>query len=61
MDDSPAFARVNDLARKIDLVQAQVDELFARFESALLLQKLDLAQNEDRIRRQDDGEEDLVG
>lgn len=57
----PILARVNDLNRRIEFVQAQVDELFARFESALVLHGLDLAENEDMIRKQEAGDEDLVG
>ena len=72
MDDGLA-ARLAELNRKIDLVQAQLSELYDRFESTGILGAL--AVHEEVIRlvkqaeeakddyesRQLDGEEDLVG
>lgn len=55
------LTRLNEAIHAFNLLELRVQELEARFDSALELHGLDLAANEDLIRRQDSGEEDLVG
>jgi hypothetical protein len=54
------LARVGAAFHEFNLLALRMDELEARFDSALVLHGLDLAANEDRIRG-DSVEEDLVG
>ena len=72
-DDARYEALVNDVNRRLTLVQAQVDELFARLESTNILAALAVHEEAVRLadqkfealndaqRRQRAGEEDLVG
>jgi hypothetical protein len=53
--------RVDELKHEINLLVLGMAEVNERLESALALFKMDLAANEDRIRRQESGDEDLVG
>jgi hypothetical protein len=52
--------RIADLSRRLDLVQAQLDELHARFQSVPRLMEL-IIKHEDQLRAQDLGEDLIAG
>jgi hypothetical protein len=52
--------RIADLSRRLDLVQAQLDELHARFASVPRLMEL-IIKHEDQLRAQDEGGDFVEG
>jgi len=61
LSEESLLNRVNGLFHEVELLKLGLKEVNARLESACDLFRLDLVAEEDRIRHQADGDEDLVG